>query len=364
MKRIVLVVLSAVLGLSPLLAGGNQEPKSQSAQSAQATQDPVKLAINLAERATKGQSANYTGTSGITVAIIMPQLDNPGFRGMYIGSLTEAIKLGASLITLDAQNKVDTEMGMIEDMITKKVNALVLVPVDSSAISAGVKEANKAGIPVVTMDRSTEAGNVTALVESNNVAIGTTGADLMQQAAKAQNKPISGLKVLELLGDMTTSAAVERHQGFADEATKLGLNVIAQGSTYWDPAKANAAVLDAFQAHPDINAIYMASGCAMYSGVAPALKSLNKLIPRGTDGHIILISSDGCQGPMDGIRQAYVDGDAAHQMLRIGAMAVEIAFNAAKGVQPQDSVIKMTPDTVTPENVDSKDHWANVLKVQ
>ncbi len=364
MKKAFFVIFLSLVMLASLFAGGKQESQSSQTPSAQTPTDPVQLATELANRATKGQSANYTGSSGITLAVIIADLSNPGYRGMYIGALSEAIKLNASLITLDAQNNVSTEMSQIEDMITKKVNGFVLVPVDSAAISAGVKEANAAGVPVVTMDRSTDAGKVAALVESNNVGIGTAGANLMAQAAKAQNMSLTSLRVLELLGDMTTSAAVERHQGFADRAKQLGLDIIAQGSTYWQEAKANAAVLDAFQAHPDINAIYMASGCAMYAGVSSALKSINKLIPRDKPGHIILIASDGCPGDMNGIRDGYVDGDAAHQMLNIGATAVKLAFDAAKGITPKESVVRMAPDLVTPQNVDSKDHWANVVKVQ
>jgi ABC-type sugar transport system substrate-binding protein len=174
---------------------------------------------------------------------------------------------------------------------------------------------------------------------------------------------LEDLQVLELLGDLATSAGQERHEGFSTKAEELGLNVTAELPTYWDSEKANAAVLDAFQANPDINAIYMASGCAMYAGVESALISLDKFVPQGEEGHIILISTDGCPAPLDGIRNGFVDADSAQQLVTMGREAVEAAVNAVNGVMPESDVIRLGPDPITAENVDDLFHWANQLSL-
>lgn len=362
MKRLLVLFVMVVMVATFALASGSSE--SQEAAASGEVEDPVELALELADRATRGANANYQGTSDETVAVVMPQLDNEGFRAMYIGSLSAGIEQNASVVTLDARNDVDTQLAMIEDMITQQVDAIVFVPVDSAAMSTGVVRANDAGIPIVAMDRSTQGGELTALVESNNVAIGRGGADLMVQAAENLDVPVEELRVLELLGDMATSAAVERHEGFSEAAGEYGITIVQEGATNWDPAQANAAVLDAFQANPDINAIYMASGCAMYTGVRSALETIGRLHTRNEEGHVILISSDGCPAPMDGIREGYVDGDSAHQMLRIGRTAVDVAIDAAQGNPPSQEVFRMDPDLITPENVESLDHWANNLSVE
>jgi len=326
--------------------------------------DPVELAIELAEKATRGEEADYEGGSGYLIGVIMPRLDNPGFRAMYIGLLARAIELDVSVTTLDAQDSVDTQLAMIDDLITRGVDGIVFVPVDSAALSTGVINANEAGVPIVAMDRSTEGGELAALVESDNVKIGEGGADLMAQAAEDLGVAIEDLKVLELLGDMNTSAAVDRHEGFSTRAEELGIEIVSELPTYWEPDRANAAVLDGFQANPDINAIYMASGCAMYPGVKSALESLDKLHERTNPEHVILISSDGCAAPLDGIRNGYVDGDSAHQMLAIGGEAVEAAFNAAQGEELDERTIRLAPDLITPENVEEPTHWANAIRVE
>jgi ABC-type sugar transport system substrate-binding protein len=328
------------------------------------TADVVRLALELADKATRGEKADYTGKSGVTIGVIMPQLDNEGFRAIYIGALSQAIALDATVTTLDARLSVDTQLAMIEDLITRKVNAIVFVPVDSAALSTGVIKANQAGIPIVAMDRSTESGELAALVESDNVAHGAKGADLMAEAAAKAGIKLSDLKVLELWGDQATSAGVERHQGFSTRAKELGINIVAQFDAKWDPAKANAAVLDAFAAHPDINAIFMPSGCAYYAGVESALKSLGKWHRFGEPGHILITSVDGCPAPLDAIRNGYIYGDAAQRLVVMGQKAMEAAFAVAKGQTLPQKVIRLVPDPVTPDNVDDPVHWANTLKVR
>lgn len=346
---------------SDAAASSQTGSQSEEAPAEEAAIDPVALALELADKAARGEKADFEGGSGKTVGVVMPQFDNDGWRGIYIGALSKAIEMDASVITLDARNNVDTQLAMIQDLITRQVDALVFVPVDSAAMSTAVLQANEAGIPVVTMDRSTEGGEVVALVESNNVEVGKTAANLMLDAADQAGVAVEDLKVLELLGDLATSAGQERHEGFSGEASSLGMNVVAELPTNWDAEKANAAVLDGFQANPDINAIYMASGCAMYAGVESALKSLDKLIPAGQEGHIILISTDGCPAPVEGIRQGYVDADAAHQLVTIGQRGVEIALKAVDGEMPEESIVRTPPDPVLLENVDSLDHWFNKL---
>jgi ribose transport system substrate-binding protein len=324
--------------------------------------DYISVAADLWTEAATGGSAELQGTSDVTIGMVMPQMDNDGWLAPYIGALSKVLETGANLITLDARNSAETQLAMIEDLLTRGVDAIVFVPVDSAALSTGVIKANDAGVPVVTMDRSTEGGDVTALVESNNVKIGETGADLMKEMAEELGIEIADLKVLEVVGDLATSAGVERHEGFSTKASEYNFNIVQEVAGYWDSEKANAGVLDAFQAIPEINAIYMASGCAYYSGVESALKSLGNLIVRGEEGHILLISTDGCPAPVQAIRDGYVDADSGQQHLVMGSTAIQAAFDAAQG-KAVEAVTRLDPDRITPDDVDSMIHWANVIAV-
>lgn len=337
------------------------EPAEAESEAEAEEQDPVLLALELADKAAAGEAAEINSESDITIGVVMPALDNDGWRAIYIGVLSKIIEMDVNLITLDARDSVENQTAMIEDLITKQVDAIVFVPVDSAAMSTAVQLANQANIPVVTMDRSTEGGDVTALVESNNVEIGAKGADLMVEVAEKSGIALEDLVVLEIMGNLATSAGKERHEGFTTRAEELGLEIAVQLAANWSAEEANAVVLDAFQANPDINAIYNASGCAHHSGVEPALISIDKWIPAGEEGHIILISTDGCPAPLEAIRQGYVDADSAQQLLTMGQTAIEVAVNAVNGIEPEEPIIRLGPDPITPDNVDDPFHWANAV---
>jgi len=304
-----------------------------------------------------------TAAGKITIGVILPQADADGFRANYIGVRQAAEKLGVDTILLSAQNSVDRQLSQIEDLITQRVGAIIFIPVDSGAMSTGVEKANAAGIPIVAMDRSTVGGKLTGLVESDNVAHGRAGADLIAEAAKKAGIPLKQIRVLELLGDLATSAGLERHKGFEERAKELGMTIVAQLPTHWNNDEALASTLDAFQAHPEINAIFEASDIAMHAGVESALSSLGRLKPAGQKGHIIISAVDGGPNGIKAVRAGYIDGIAAQQLLGMGEMALQIAVKAIKGEPIKDRVIRLAPDLVSPENVDSPTHWANQINL-
>lgn len=329
MKKIVVIMMVLLLSAAVAFAGGSQEMEGDDDQ--------------------------------IVLGVTLPQLDADGFRVNLEAVEAVAEENGVQVLSFSANNAVETQLQQIEDLVTRGVDAIIFIPVDAEAMSTGVLRANDAGIPIVSMDRSTTGGDLTALVESDNVAHGRVGAELIAEAAQEQGLDISELKVLELLGAQTTSAGQERHEGFAAKADELGIEVVASLPTEWQADRAYAATLDAFEANPDINAIFMASDIAMYTGVESALDQMSKLIPIGEDGHIIVTGVDGGPTGMDAVRNGYIDGIAAQQLINMGRMAAEAALAAIEGEAIEESVIRLEPGPVVPENVESPDHWANQL---
>ena len=329
-KRVLLLVtLGIILGVATAFAGGGQEAGA--------------------------------GQGRITLGVTLPQLDADGFRVNLEAVQDVAGENDAEVLSFSANNAVETQLQQIEDLITRGVDAIIFIPVDAEAMSTGVMRANDAGIPIVAMDRSTTSGELTALVESDNVAHGRVGAELIAEAAQKAGLDIADLKVLELLGAQTTSAGLERHQGFADKAAELGMDVVASLPTEWQADRAYASTLDAFQANPDINAIFMASDIAMYTGVESALDQMGRLIPIGQEGHIIVTGVDGGPTGMDAVRAGYIDGIAAQQLITMGRLAAERALDAINGRSIDEPVLRLEPGPVVPENVDSPEHWANQL---
>ncbi|MEW6695765.1 MAG: sugar ABC transporter substrate-binding protein [Bacillota bacterium] len=361
MKKVMKKVLVVILALSLIvLAGCGANQQAPSDKKEEAKKDPksmtttefVQEARALAEKATSGASAEIKGDP--TIAVVMPALDHEGWLSFYTGIIMGVMKTDAGMISFSANNDPQKQMSIIEDLIAKKVKGILFIPVDSTALSAAVEKANQAGIPIVAMDRSTTGGKLSALVESDNRAFGREAA--IQLAKIANGKE---LKIFNLQGDLASSAGLERNKGFLEEIKKYpNMKVVAEIAGNWQPEKGNAATLDAFQANPDINAIYLPS--ELYSqGVESALQQLGKLKPAGDPDHIYIAGIDGQPIALKQIKEGTADISISQSFFEIGIMAVEKLEQAIKGEEIKEKDVKMPPIIITKDNVDDENHWGN-----
>src|SRR5437764_515476 len=66
----------------------------------------------------------------------------------------EAAKRGVQVVVADAHGDAATQVDQIEDFITKKVDSIVYIPAGATAAGVPVKDARKAHIPIVAVDRN------------------------------------------------------------------------------------------------------------------------------------------------------------------------------------------------------------------
>ena len=351
MKRLTAILTALVMAAA--ISGCSQE----SSTVAEPETKPAVSEENVSSEGT-GEEGQYT------FGISMPQLDNDGFKANLIGIQQFAEDNDIELIVTDAKATADTQMQNIEDLITNGVDAIVMCPVDSGALAAAVTKAEDSGIPVISFDRDVEGDVLTGLAESDNKAHGAAAADLMAEVAKEDGIAVEDLVVLELLGTQSATAGLQRHQGFEERAGELGINIVASLPTDFKNDTAYNAVMDAFQAHPDINAIFVPSDNACYSGVESALAQLNKLVPKGEEGHILITTVDGGPTGLDGIRNGYVDAIAAQSKLLMSEEAMNMAFKVVQGETLDENIVRIQPTIVTKENVDDSTLWANAITIE
>lgn len=310
-------------------------------------------------------NANTDGDEGdkIVIGVSLHDLTSDGYAANLIGIKDLAASKGnVEIKAVSAEGSAETQISQIEDFITSGVDGIILLPVDSSALAGKVKEAVDAGIPVVCMDRSVDGDIATCTIESDNYQHGVESADLMLAAAEAQGMKAEDLKVLELLGAQSTSAGLERHEGFAGRCEELGITIVSALPTEWDNEEAYKAVLDGFQANQDINAIFEASDIAMHSGVSAALDQLGKYVAVGEDGHIIITSVDGGPNGIEAVKAGYIDAMAEQGLLIMGSEALETILSAINGDAIADTHIQLSPVAVTKDNADSDELWPNKIK--
>ncbi len=118
-----------------------------------------------------------------TIAIVLSTLNNPFFVSMKDGAEAKAKDLGYKLIVLDSQNDPSKELSNVEDLTVRGVKAILINPTDSDAVANAIRMANRANIPVITLDRGASRGDVVSHIASDNVAGGEMAGDFIVKKA-------------------------------------------------------------------------------------------------------------------------------------------------------------------------------------
>lgn len=346
MKRLFWMGL-AVLTFVLLLAGC--VPDQNKGGTSQIIEQMVNLTID-------GKEATLEGGSDIEVGVVMADFDNSGWIAIFTGMINEAIRQDVSVRCYSANNDADRQIALIDQLIADEVDAILFIPTNSEKLSAAVNAAREAGVPIVAADRSVASAVPDALVESDNIQIGRTAAEQMYALSDGKM-----LNILALQGDLMTSAGYERDRGF-QEGIRLYDNcvVTVSAETQWKADLGYNAILQAFRDHPEINAIYLPSD--LYTqGAVSALEILGRLKPTDHPEHVIIVSVDGHPIGLENIRKQYVDIDVGQRLYAVGGKAMNSCISLAKGEVLKQKIIRMQPQVIKHDNVDSEDFWANLI---
>lgn len=277
--------------------------------------------LNSPEKSDESSGSNK-GTGGEkatkTIGLSISTLNNPFFVTLRDGAEAKAKELGLEITTADAQDDPAKQVSDIEDLIQQGVDILIVNPTDSAAIVSAIESANNANIPVITVDRSAEGGEVVAHIASDNVAGGKMAAELIIEKLGGSGK------VVELEGVPGSSAARERGQGF-DEAIKgaSGIELVAKQTANFDRAEGLSVMENIIQSTPEFQAVF-AQNDEMALGALEALQAAGK-----TD--VLVVGFDATDDAVAAVKEGRMLATVAQKPEEIGAKGVETAQKVLKG---------------------------------
>lgn len=256
-----------------------------------------------------------TKEGGYKIGVSLSTLNNPFFVSIREGIEEKAKEEGAEVVISDAQNDSSVQSNQIEDLITQKVDLIIINPVDSTAISSSVQKANEANIPVICVDRGSEDGEVLSLVASNNVEGGKMAGEFILE------KVGENAEVIQLEGIPGASSTRERGQGFA-EATEGKINLVASQPANFDRSEGLTVMENLLQAHPDVKAVFSQND-EMALGAIEAIKASGK--------DIVVVGFDGNDDAVEAVKNGELAATVAQQPKEMGKLAMENAINHLKG---------------------------------
>jgi len=216
------------------------------------------------------------------VALIMKSLANEFFKTMEDGARKhQKANAGAYDLICNGikdEQDVNKQIEIVNQMIARGVDAIVIAPADSKALIAACRKAMDKGIVVVNIDNKFDAETL----KQEGVAISFVGPDNRKGARLAGDhlaaRLTKGDKVAIVEGQPGAFNAIQRKLGFEDAMKAAGMEVATSQSAYWETDRAYKLVSQIYNTFgADLKAVLCAND-SMALGAVNALKDKDVLV--------------------------------------------------------------------------------------
>jgi ribose transport system substrate-binding protein len=199
---------------------------------------------------TIGCAKKSESTSTKTIGVTLLTRAHVFYKDLEEGLKTEAAKNGYELLITAADFDLGKQSSQIEDFITRRVDAIIVCPVDSRGIGPAIKRANEAKIPVFTADIAAQEGEVVCHVASDNIAGGRLAGEYLAKILNGKGK-------IAIIDQPTVTSVLDRVQGFREAIAKFPeTQIVAAVNGEGVRDKALQVASDILQAHPDLNGVF------------------------------------------------------------------------------------------------------------
>jgi len=236
---------------------------------------PVLLALLLTPQPAPAQKP-------LRMGLIVKNLVNPFWVYMRQGAEVAAKKHNIELTTYapTKPDNVEEQIRIMEDLIQKKVDAIIIVPADSNGIVPGIERANAANIPVALANSNAFGGKVITFTGVENYAG-------MVQVAEYMAKKLGGKgNVVILEGVPGAQTAMDRKRAADDVLKKYpDIKVLASQTALNQRGEGMSVMENLLQRFPTIDAVF-GTNDEMALGAIEALdaaKRLDKTMVSGFD---------------------------------------------------------------------------------
>lgn len=223
-----------------------------------------------------------------------------------------------SMIVLDGNVDVAKQSNDVRDLLARGVDAILLSPVESAALSPASRAVMNEGIPLIVMDRDIPSDK-TLFIGQSNVTMGEIVAQRMADDLGGTGK------IVVITGLQGSSAAVDRDLGMKNVlANYPEIEVLAVGDGQWIREPAVPIMEDFLTAHPEIDAVFSHAEESSW-GAQLAIARANRC-----DDGILHYTFDGSNAGFTSVRDGTFQADGNYTPF-IGDIGLRAALYALMG---------------------------------
>ncbi|SDQ05672.1 monosaccharide ABC transporter substrate-binding protein, CUT2 family [Virgibacillus salinus] len=296
--------------------------------------------ISLAACGEEGKSES--GDDSLTIGISLPSATH-GWMGALIENAENQAKEikeseGIDYVMTNAADP-NKQANDVDDLISQGVDVIVMLPIESAALSPVGQKVKDAGIPLVIVDRELENDAASVVVKGDNEGIGVNAGKYFIEQLDGEGK------VVEITGP-PSSVTEQRGAGFKEAMDGAeGIEVVASQSGEFSTETSLEVMSNILQAQPEIDAVFTQDD-GMALGVVQAIKEA------GREDIQFVTGAGGAKGVFESIKD---DGLISATFLYSPTMVrdgVKIAADIAQGEDPEESMVVKEATKVVKDNVE------------
>jgi len=258
----------------------------------------------------------------------MKSLANEFFGTMAEGAKAHQAEHAAEydLVVNGIKNETDLaeQVSLVEQMVGRGVDAIVVAPADSKALVPVLKRAKAAGVVVVNIDNKLDEG----VLKQAGMSVPFVGPDNREGArmvGEALAKKLkTGDEVAIIEGVPTAFNGQQRRLGFEDTMKAAGMKVVSVQSGQWEMEQANGIAAALISEHEDLKAILCAND-SMALGAVAAVSAANK------QGEVLVVGFDNISAVQPMIEDGRVAATADQHGDQLAVFGIEAALQILAG---------------------------------
>lgn len=289
-------------------------------------------------------SVTYAQNVKSVIGLSLPTLKGPYSIAELYGILDEAKKLNFEVVVQDAGGyaNIDKQLDQVSNLVTKGVSAVLLEPIDPTALNSVARKVRAAGIFLVG------AGvNVIASDVEPDAAVSSSHCDIGRELAAGAKKLLPAGGVIGVLaGPAGAHWAADRLKCFKEDIAGTNLKITSEVASEQDAATSLTRASEILQRNPKLDMLYGADD--VYGvGAARAVRAA------GRCGKTKVIFSVLGQEAEEMMKAGCADYVVAQQPVLIGRTEIRVVRDLFEGKKPNPKIINVPLIGVTAANLDS-----------
>ena len=235
------------------------------------------------------------------------------------------------------QTQIAGQINLVNDMVTRRIDGILIAATDAKALSAPVTKAIEAGVPVITVDSGIDPDTSLAYIATDNIGAAKAAAKTLAELIGGKGK----------VGDIGITAGsqtgYERESGFLEEMKNYpDIEVVPVQYSGCSPAKALNIATDTYTGNPDLVGFYGAcDGAGTGAGQLTKQKDLD----------LRIVAFDSSAEEFELFKEGFIDALILQDPYKMGYDGVYTMDRILKGEKVEPRTVAIPAQVVTLENM-------------